>query len=99
MKNHNLWTMVFVHFSLTERFNHTLTTHLMKVVNEKDDDWDDHLDPVLFGYRVNVQSSTKTTPFELLYGVKARLPIDIEQDKTWTPKTRSRKLGPNVSNN
>jgi len=53
----------------------------MKVVNEKADDWDDHLEPVLFGYRVNVQSSTKTTPFELLYGVKARLPIDVDHNE------------------
>jgi len=45
----------------------------MKVVNEKADDWDDHLEPVLFGYPVNVQSSTKTTPFELLYDVPTAL--------------------------
>ena len=48
------------------------------MVNKKADDWDDHHDPVLFGYRVNVQSSTKSSPFELLYGVKAQLPIDVD---------------------
>ena len=63
---------------LTERFNQTLTTHLIKVINDQADDWDNHLDPILFGYRVNVQSSTKMSPFELLYGVKAKLPIDVE---------------------
>lgn len=50
----------------------------MKVVNEKGDDWDEHIDAVLFGYRVNVQSSTKASPFELLYGVKPKLPIDVD---------------------
>jgi hypothetical protein len=38
-----------------------------------------HVDPILFGYRVNTQASTKLSPFELLYGVKARLPVDVEQ--------------------
>jgi len=52
----------------------------MKVVNDRADDWDRHLASVVFGYRVNKQGSTKTSPFELMYGVKARLPIDIKGD-------------------
>jgi hypothetical protein len=63
---------------LTERFNQTLITHLMKVVNADADDWDDHVDPILFGYRINAQSSTKFSPFELMYGQKARIPVDLE---------------------
>ena len=62
---------------LTERFNQTLTTQLMKVVNEDGNNWDDHIDPILFGYRVNTQASTQVSPFQLLYGEKARLPIDL----------------------
>jgi hypothetical protein len=57
---------------LTERANQTIVTHLMKVVNERADDWDRHLASVVFGYRVNRQASTKTSPFELMYGVKPR---------------------------
>jgi len=49
----------------------------MKIVAASGDDWDEHIDAVLFGYRVNAQASTKFTPFELLYGVKPRLPIDL----------------------
>ena len=49
----------------------------MKVVAASGDDWDEHIDAVLFGYRVNAQASTKFTPFELMYGVKPRLPIDL----------------------
>jgi len=63
-----------------ERFDQTLTTHLMKVVNSTADDWDQHIDEILLGYRVNVQESTKHSPFELLYGVKAKLPIDLEKE-------------------
>ena len=69
---------MFVHHRLTERFNKTLTTHLMKVVNAEGDNWDEHIDSILFGYRVNRQASTKISPFELLYGVKPRLPIDLD---------------------
>jgi len=37
----------------------------------------DHVESVLFGYRINVQGSTKFSPFQLLYGVKPRLPTDL----------------------
>jgi len=47
-------------------------------VNEEADNWDEFLQPVAFSYRVNVQSTTKFSPFELMYGVTARLPIDLE---------------------
>jgi len=73
--------MVFV-FRLTERANQTIVTHLMKVVNEKADDWDRHLSSVFFGYRVNRQGSTKLTLFELLYSVRPRLPFDVGGDIT-----------------
>src|SRR5207244_1498129 len=53
----------------------------MKVVNSEGDDWDLLVDPILFGYRVCMQSSTKFSPFELLYGVKAKLPIDLVGEK------------------
>jgi len=52
----------------------------MKIVNSTADDWDQHIDEILLGYRVNVQESTKKSPFELLYGVKAKLPIDLEKE-------------------
>ena len=47
-------------------------TALSKVVNEASDDWDEHIDA--FSYRINVQATTRKSPFELLYGVTARLP-------------------------
>jgi hypothetical protein len=52
----------------------------MKVVNKTADNWDDLLDPILFAYRTNKQASTKLTPFELMYGVKAKLPTDLERE-------------------
>lgn len=50
----------------------------MKVTNNKHNDWDLFVQSTLFAYRVSVQSSTKQTPFEMMFGVKPRLPIDVE---------------------
>ncbi len=52
---------------LTKRFNQTLQTTLLKVVNESQNDWDDHLPAVLFAYRTSQQKSTQLTPFEIMY--------------------------------
>jgi len=71
----------------SERFNQTLVTALSKLVNEEANDWDDHLDAVAFAYRTNVQWSTKKSPFELLYGVRATMPAQVKAehdiDITW----------------
>ena len=36
---------------LVERYNQTLQRSLIKLCNDKHNDWDDLLDPVLFAYR------------------------------------------------
>ena len=36
---------------LTERFNQTLKGSLIQVVNEKLNDWDDHIEKIMFSYR------------------------------------------------
>lgn len=61
---------------LDERFNQTLQRQLLKFV-EKENDWDLYLDSVLFSYRVSKQDSTKFSPFFLVYGRQARLPIEF----------------------
>ena len=62
---------------LDERFNQTLKSQLQKLVNDRQDDWDDLLDNILFAYQTSRQDSTKCTPFLLMYGREARLPIDV----------------------
>ena len=62
---------------LDERFNQTLKAQLQKMVNDHQDDWDELLDNILFAYRTSRHNSTKCTPFLLMYGREARLPIDI----------------------
>ena len=62
---------------LDERFNQTLKAQLQKLVNDHQDNWDELLDNILFAYRSSRHNSTKCTPFLLMYGREARLPIDI----------------------
>jgi len=52
---------------LVERFNRTLTTMLVKIVEKGGNDWDRHIPFVLFTYRACVQESTHESPFYLLY--------------------------------
>ena len=52
---------------LTERFNQTLQTALLKLVNDTQTDWDEHLPAVLFAYRTSQQKATRLTPFEVMF--------------------------------
>ena len=60
-----------------ERFNRTLTTMLSMYVEKNQKDWDRWLPQVLLAYRSSVHESTGATSFALLYGRKARLPVDL----------------------
>ena len=63
---------------LVERFNKTLCESLAKLGEE---DWDEHIAPVLFAYRTKIQKSTKMKPFYLVYGRNERLPVDKDENK------------------
>ena len=63
---------------LTERFNQTICGCLSKFSDGGKLNWEDDLDLILLGYRSSIQSSTLYSPFELVYGVKARLPIELD---------------------
>ncbi len=52
---------------LVEKFNHTIQSCLLKVVNEHQDNWDTFLDPVLFSIRTSKHKSTGYTPFEMMF--------------------------------
>jgi hypothetical protein len=60
---------------LVERFNRTLCEALAKV-SEKENQWDEHVEQVLFAYRTTKHTTTKKTPFFMTYGREAILPID-----------------------
>ena len=64
---------------LDERFNQTLQGMLVKLVHEKKEKWSDVLDGCVFAYNTSVQDSTKYTPFQLMFGRQATLPIDSRE--------------------
>ena len=66
---------------LDERFNQTLQCQLLKFVCNEQDQWDLYLDAILFSYRISRQDSTKYSPFYLVYGRNATLPVDLNQSK------------------
>ena len=49
---------------------------LVKFCQKQKDVWDQHLDTCTFGYNTSRHDSTKFTPFELMFGRKAFLPIE-----------------------
>lgn len=62
---------------LDERFNQTLQRQLLKFVETEQNQWDLFLDSILFSYRVSQHDSTRYSPFFLVYGRKAKLPIEF----------------------
>ena len=60
--------------SQAEIFNVTLAKFLRNVVDESTLDWELYLAPLMFSYNTSYHSTTKSSPFELLYGMKPRLP-------------------------
>ena len=52
---------------LAEKFNHTIQSCLLKVVNDHHNNWDVYLDPILFSIRTSKHKSTGFTPFEMMF--------------------------------
>ena len=63
---------------LDERYNQTLQNMLVKYTHQKKAVWDDFLDTCVYAYNTSVHETTAFTPFELMFGRRAVLPIDLE---------------------
>ena len=70
---------------LDERFNQTLTNSIVKYVEADRENWDVHLDQVVFAYNTAVQESTKYTPFQTMLGRMPRIPVDINSAPNYDP--------------
>jgi len=62
---------------LVERFNRTLLNMLATCAKDHPFEWEDYIRKVCMAYNSSVQSSTGYTPFYLMFGRQARLPIDV----------------------
>ena len=63
---------------LVERQNRTIKNSLIKVLGDKPAEWPFIVEGVLFAHRVSKHSSTKYSPFKLLYNREPVLPVDIK---------------------
>jgi len=60
-----------------ERMNGTLSSILRKTIDGKQEYWDSYIPAALFAYRTSMHQGIQHSPFELMYGVTPRLPIDV----------------------
>ena len=63
---------------MIERFNRTLLSMLRTALEKNHSNWDLQLPLLMLAHRTSVQETTGATPFSLMFGRLARLPIDIE---------------------
>ncbi|KAL0421450.1 UNVERIFIED_CONTAM: hypothetical protein Slati_3167900 [Sesamum latifolium] len=61
---------------LAEAFNNTLCGLLKKVVAKSKCDWHERIGEALWAYRTTVRMPTQSTPYALVYGVEAVLPLE-----------------------
>ena len=62
---------------LVEQFNRTLLHMLATCTEDHPGDWEQHIRKVCMAYNVSVHPSTGFSPFYLMFGRQARLPIDL----------------------
>ena len=62
---------------LIERFNWMLIQMLATCIDTYPFNWEDHIKKVCMAYNVSRQSSTQYSPFFLMFGRQAQLPIDV----------------------
>jgi hypothetical protein len=56
--------------------NKDFGTLLTKLMNENQNDWDEHMSTILFFYRIVFKVGTSHLPFQLVYGLHLLLPIE-----------------------
>ncbi|KAL0463428.1 UNVERIFIED_CONTAM: hypothetical protein Slati_0230400 [Sesamum latifolium] len=61
---------------LVEAFNKTLCNLLKKVVTKSKKDWHERIGEALWAYRTTYRTPTQATPYALVYGVEAVVPLE-----------------------
>ena len=63
---------------MSERFNGELMKILSKVTQHQGKNWDLEIPSALWAYRTSVKTGTGFTPFHLVFGKEALLPVEVE---------------------
>ena len=50
---------------------------LVKFIDKKKEDWEDYLDTCVYAYNTSKHESSTFTPFEVMFGRQAVLPVDL----------------------
>ena len=66
-------------YRLVKAANKIILTGLKKKLNKAKGHWAEVLAKILWGYHTITQSTTQETPYELVYGAKAMIPIEVSQ--------------------
>jgi hypothetical protein len=64
--------------SLAESSNNNIMNIIKKVVGENKKAWDRKIKYALWENRITTKTSTGKTPFELVYGLEAKLPVNLQ---------------------
>ena len=67
-----------------ERSHQTLKDYLRHYIKPSQTDWDDWVHLAIFSYNTSVHSSTKFTPFELVFGKEAEIPTAFNREPEFT---------------
>nr|XP_009784597.1 PREDICTED: uncharacterized protein LOC104232998 [Nicotiana sylvestris] len=62
-----------------ESINKTIIQNLKKRLTDAKRKWKEILPEVLWAYRTTSKSSTGATPFSLVYGAEALIPVEVEE--------------------
>ena len=65
-----------------ERSHRVLAEYLRHYVSEDQTDWDEWVPYAVYVYNSTVHSTTKFTPFELIYGFKSEVPSALKEAPT-----------------
>ena len=74
--------------SQCERFNQTLLAMLRSMADSQKTNWSKHVNKMVFAYNCTKNDATGFSPFELLFGRKPKLPLDVIFGNAQTPLSR-----------
>eukprot|EP00118_Oscarella_pearsei_P017903 m.180288 g.180288 ORF g.180288 m.180288 type:complete len:1472 (+) comp39243_c0_seq11:859-5274(+) len=76
-----------------ERMNRYIAAALTAYVNDHQDNWDEYLEAIAFGYRTSVVDAIGNTPFYLVHGRDPSLPTDVFTGSQRSLSTDAKKYG------